>query len=175
MDEGRFPSILSPYRVQERAMVTGPVKAFLVWVLAISAAYHDLRWRKVPNRLILAGLICGVAVGALGGFPDLLRGIEGILLGMALLLPFFLLGGVGGGDVKSLAVIGLFTGPSLLLASFFWGACAGGGLALLSLAARRMAPSTHRATGTESPTPTTLPYAAILFLSAAVMLTRNVL
>ncbi|MBC7253094.1 MAG: prepilin peptidase [Actinobacteria bacterium] len=153
-------------------MGTGPVKAFLLWVLALSAAYHDLRWRKVPNRLILAGLICGTAAAALGGFPDLLRGMEGILLGTALLLPFFLLGGVGGGDVKSLAVIGLFTGPSLLLTSFFWGACAGGGLALLSLAVRRAAFSTDGVPEAERPAPPTLPYAAILFLSAAIFLTR---
>ncbi|MDI6874744.1 prepilin peptidase [Candidatus Solincola sp.] len=156
-------------------MGTGPVKAFLLWVLALSAAYFDFRWRKVPNRLILAGLICGAAAAAWGGRSDLLRGGAGFLLGTALLLPFFLLGGVGGGDVKSLAIIGLFTGPSLLLTSFFWGACAGGGIALLSLLARRAAPLVNRAPRAREAVFQTLPYAGILFLAAALFLTRAVM
>lgn len=153
-------------------MGTGPVKVFLLWMLALSASYFDFRWRKVPNPLILAGTVCGVAAAAWGGTSDLLRGTYGFLLGAALLLPFFLLGGVGGGDVKSLAVIGLFTGPSLLLASFFWGACAGGGLAVLHLLAGRM---TQKEGGSLRPgkaVHATLPYAGILFLTAALLLTH---
>lgn len=153
-------------------MGTGPVKALLLWTLALSASYFDFRWRKVPNLLILAGAFCGVAVAAWGGTSGLLRGVYGLLLGAALLFPFFLLGGVGGGDVKSLAVIGLFTGPSLLLASFFWGACAGGGMALFYLLSGRKA---NRKGGLPRPgkaTPPTLPYAALLFLTAAFLVTR---
>lgn len=156
-------------------MATGPVKAILLWALTLPAVYHDLRWRRVPNILILAGITCGAATVTLGGRSDILQGSCGFVLGFLLLLPFFLLGGVGGGDVKSLAVIGLFTGPSLLLTAFFWGACAGG-LAAIGIKLRNRHPLSGEVAARVGRTPhPTLPYAAILFLAAAITLSRAVL
>jgi prepilin peptidase CpaA len=89
-------------------------------------------------------------------------------LGLLLLLPAFLLGMVGGGDVKSLAVAGIFTGPHLLWVSFLRGAAIGGLAGLTVLAARRYRPPAGGKQESGEGTAWTLPYAGILLLCIAV-------
>jgi prepilin peptidase CpaA len=57
-------------------------------------------------------------------------GLFGWALGIALFLPFFLLRGMGGGDVKLLAALGAWLGPLALLTVTFYTALAGGVMAL---------------------------------------------
>lgn len=150
----------------------GPIGLSFLWLFAVSAAYFDLRYRKVPNWLILFALSAGLTVSAGGGWSGLRQGLCGFFMGLLLLMPAFVLHMVGGGDVKSLAVIGLFVGPHLLWPSFLLGAAVGGILALTVLAARYL-PWTRRLSGRErrfmrpGSGVWTLPYAAILSLSAA--------
>jgi len=148
----------------------GPAKLLVFWPIAITAAWTDLRSRRVPNPLVLAGLAAGTACAAWGGRQSLFAAAAGLALGSLFLFPAFLLGGVGGGDVKALALIGFFAGPSLLLTAFFWGAVAGGAAALAALLARSL--FRRRSAATPASTrPVTLPYAGILFLAAAVVMT----
>ncbi len=144
----------------------------LLCLFAFAAAWTDMRSRKVPNRLVLAGAACGTAVAACRGWQGLAAGLGGMLLGLLLLLPAFMLRLAGGGDVKCLAVIGLFTGPQLLWVSFLRGAVAGGLVAMVLLAARRLS-HLRRRDGKEASgrvilaASWTLPYAGILSLTAA--------
>ena len=138
----------------------------LLWTFALCAAYYDLRYRRVPNRLILAAAVAGGTLAAAGGWGSLRAGLEGMALGLALLLPFFLLGMVGGGDVKTLAVVGMAAGPGLLWVSFSCGAAAGGIAALWVLAAEHRRGRIAEGTGARAPA-RTIPYAGILALCAA--------
>lgn len=149
----------------------GPAKAVVFWLIAITASLFDLRHRRVPNLLILAGIIAGTAFSAIQGWPGLLRGTAGFLLGTALLFPFFLLGGVGGGDVKSLALIGLFAGPNLLIPAFMCGACLGGCVSALAVVHRRIRVSRSVPGSGSVQDRFTLPYAGVLFVAAAAFLT----
>ncbi len=149
----------------------GPVRLLSFWSIAILAACADFRSRRVPNPLVVAGLAAGMALAAWGGRQCLLAAAGGFLLGSLFLLPAFLLGGVGGGDVKSLAVIGLFTGPSLLVTSFLCGAAAGGVAALAVILSRRLPHHRLPARAQGGARSVTLPYAGILFLSAATVMT----
>jgi prepilin peptidase CpaA len=140
-----------------------------LWAFAAAVAYSDLRYRRVSNRFILAAMAAALALAACGGWDTLRCGFAGLFLGFLLLLPAFILRMVGGGDVKSLAVIGLIAGPGLLWTSFLCGAAAGGLAAVALIAARRL----RRANGGAGGMPAragspTLPYAAILSLSAAI-------
>ena len=56
--------------------------------------------------------------------------IVGGIVGLALMLPGYLFGGTGGGDVKLLAAIGTFLGPGRTLSAFIGAALAGGVIAL---------------------------------------------
>ena len=137
----------------------GAARIVLLWLFAAAASYCDIRYRRVPNRLVLAAAAAGFFLAACGGMCSLRSGLGGMLLGFALLFPAFMLHMVGGGDVKSLAVIGLIAGPGLLWVSFLCGAAAAGLAAAALLAARRSTePGTRRRT---------LPYAGILSLAAA--------
>lgn len=148
----------------------GPVKLLLFWPIAMVAAYTDFRFRRVPNPLVLTGLVVGTACAACCGRQPLLAATGGLALGFLLLFPAFLLGGVGGGDVKSLAIIGLFAGPSLLITAFFWGAAAAGATALAALLVRRLR-ARRSSAAPAPPRHTALPYAGILFLAAATVMT----
>ena len=85
-------------------------------LLGLAAGYTDLRSRRIPNWLTVPGLLIGVAANtALGGWTGLKTSLLGALLGLALLLPFVLLGALGAGDWKLAGALGAFTGPGLLV------------------------------------------------------------
>ena len=93
-------------------------------LLALIAGWTDFRSRRIPNWLTVPGLLVGLAMNiALGGRSGLLASLEGVGVGLALLLPFVLLRSLGAGDWKLAGALGAFTGPGrlvdLLLGSVF--------------------------------------------------------
>ena len=73
-------------------------------------ALWDIRTRRIPNALILVGLILGLALTTFQG--DFSNAIAGAGLALALGIIPFALRALGGGDVKAAIVIGLFVGPT---------------------------------------------------------------
>lgn len=72
------------------------------------AAFTDLKTDRIPNGLIIAGIIIGIA----GNFwvrMELLQSAASMLLAFALLYPLFKLGTLGAGDIKVLVMTGSFT------------------------------------------------------------------
>ena len=103
----------------------------VVIFLAGAACVTDILWRRVPNPLVIAGLGLGIGLNAWSwGFHGLLMSLVGAVLGVALFLPFFALGGMGAGDVKLLAALGSLLGPGDLVRTALVGALAGGLMAL---------------------------------------------
>lgn len=85
-------------------------------LLAVIAGGTDLRFRRIPNWLTVGGLLLGLSLNAgLGRWSGLKASLLGAALGLALLLPFWLLRSLGAGDVKFAAALGAFTGPRLLV------------------------------------------------------------
>jgi prepilin peptidase CpaA len=113
------------------------LQAALLLLVSI-AAINDLATRRIPNRLLLAGLACALVLRLLSAAPlaALLAALGGLALGLVLFLPFYLLRGMAAGDVKLMAVVGAFAGPNdvLSIAVLTW--CAGGVMALLVVLAR---------------------------------------
>lgn len=106
-----------------------PVAALAV---ALIACVTDLRHRRIPNVLTFGAAAAALLFhGVTSGFAGLQVAAGGWLLGTALFLPFFLLRGMGGGDVKLLAALGAWLGA----ASVFWlavyASIAGGVLAIV--------------------------------------------
>ncbi len=100
--------------------------------LAFGACILDLRTRRIPNALTLGGAV-GACVYALAfhGARGLTMSLAGWAAGLAIFLPFFLLRGLGAGDVKLMACLGAWLGPGLAVWSALYAALAGGVLALI--------------------------------------------
>jgi prepilin peptidase CpaA len=78
---------------------------------AITGAAFDLKTRKIPNRLIVAGLFCGILMHALQhGISGICDSVGSALLAGGIFLVFYLLGGMGAGDVKLMAAVASLAG-----------------------------------------------------------------
>src|SRR5262245_48655165 len=78
-----------------------------VAVLVIVAATYDLRFRRIPNWLVLVGIVSGFALNTLGGGLSGLRMAgSGFLLAFGIYVTLFALRAMGAGDVKLMAAVG---------------------------------------------------------------------
>jgi prepilin peptidase CpaA len=98
------------------------------------ASFFDIKERRIPNWLILFGLIGGVVLGALQGSMQLIFSVAGFLVGIVTLLIPFAFGWMGAGDVKLFAAIGALLGYTRLPRVFFYSCLVAGIMALLALA-----------------------------------------
>lgn len=99
------------------------------------ACIVDTRTSRIPNVLTLGLLAVGLAYnGFLGGWGGLGQGALGALVGLSVFLVPYLMGGMGGGDVKAMAGLGALLGPAPILWVFLYTAVAGGVLAVLHYA-----------------------------------------
>ena len=87
----------------------------LLVLLAIAVAW-DVTKRKIPNLLIVIGLVVAL-IGQffLAGGQGWLAWLLGLLAGFAAFLPLYLLRGTAAGDVKLMATVGAFVGWGLAL------------------------------------------------------------
>lgn len=112
-----------------------PFEFALLW-LVFQAAVTDLAVRKIPNVLVLAGLLLALALHCRLG-PDgawLSAWLAGALAGFFLFLPLYAAGGMAAGDVKLMAMAGAFAGPSLACGIAAASVLAGGALGLVLMA-----------------------------------------
>jgi prepilin peptidase CpaA len=156
----------------------------LLLLLAL-ATWVDLRTNRIPNAIVLAGILLAfVFAGAAAGPRGLAAALAGVLVAGGCLLPFHLGGGMGAGDVKLMAMVGAFLGPLgalsavalTLVAGLLLSAAAllatqavasGFGLRLLSSASARMP---RPATEQGSARSLRFPYAMAILLGTLVSL-----
>lgn len=107
------------------------------------ALYHDLSMRRIPNWLVLAGLLSGIgwsllAASAVGAPPPngseagLAKSLLGAVTGLAVMLPLYFLHAMGAGDAKLMGAIGSFLGPMQVLGAVLLIFVAGGLLSLIA-------------------------------------------
>ncbi|MDN7803209.1 A24 family peptidase [Burkholderia gladioli] len=90
---------------------------FLAWTVTV--AIGDFRYRRIPNSLVVAGLICGFAAVAAGHNPfgiTIAGAIIGISVAFVGLFPFFAWRLTGAADVKVFMALGAWCGWKIL----FW-------------------------------------------------------
>ena len=106
--------------------------AWAVVATGVAAVGFDLATRRVPNALTFgtAGAALVFAF-AMQGWSGLGWALAGWAVGCALFLPWFLLGGMGAGDVKLLAGLGAWLGPMGALWAALLAGVIGGPLALV--------------------------------------------
>ena len=109
----------------------------IVFAGTVAGALIDVRTRRVPNVVTFSLAAAGVVVAAAGIGPiGLMAALAGCGTGLALMLPGYLIGGTGAGDVKLLAAAGTLLGPATTIWAFAFTLIAGGAIALLVAALR---------------------------------------
>jgi prepilin peptidase CpaA len=108
--------------------------------LAIAITYMDVRYRRIPNKLVLATMLGGLGLNTFfGGTHALLASFGGAALAFALMFFLHLFGTMGAGDVKLFASIGAIIGVSHVLPTLLVVAITGGVLAICKMVyARRV-------------------------------------
>ena len=116
--------------------------ALLAALLGLALAY-DIGRRRIPNWLVVAGLIAGLGYSLFSawnqGASAQAIGVEGLgkpslgaATGLLIMLPSYLLRAMGAGDAKLMAAIGAFLGPLQITGAALLTFVAGGVLALLA-------------------------------------------
>jgi prepilin peptidase CpaA len=100
--------------------------------LLLAGCVTDIRARRIPNELVLAILLAGIAFSVTSGI-GLAASLGGCALGFAIWILFHLFGVIGAGDVKFFAAAGAWLGPVLAWKAALIAALAGGVLAILFL------------------------------------------
>lgn len=107
----------------------------ILLVMLAAAVATDLLYRKIPNALTFSAAACGLLYHIyFNGLDGFLFSLEGLLLGLGLLLFFHASGMMGAGDVKLMGAVGSILGPAAVFKAFLFTAIAGGIYALIVLA-----------------------------------------
>lgn len=115
-----------------------PVTVIVLTSALIVAAVIDYRRQRIPNWLTVPLFVAGFGWHFyLEGPQGLLFALYGAGLGFGLMLVPYLLGFMGGGDVKVMAAIGAWLGTGDGFAAFLFSAAAGGVYAVVIMLSKR--------------------------------------
>jgi len=111
---------------------------FFFLCLLFGIAFLDFLYARICNKMILGLVMVGfLYMLVVQGFSGLLQSLLGILLGLALLIVPYAMGGMAAGDVKLMGAVGAFLGPGGVFIAFLYSAIAGGLYALALIVAGR--------------------------------------
>ncbi|GGB88761.1 type 4 prepilin peptidase 1 [Marinobacterium zhoushanense] len=103
----------------------------LLLLILLLAVVKDWRRNRIPNWLTYSSLLAGLVLQYVFLHVDgLMIGLKGAGVGLAVLLPFYLMGGMGAGDVKLMAAAGSFIGPMAAMTAACVALVVGGCVAL---------------------------------------------
>jgi prepilin peptidase CpaA len=108
------------------------------FAIAAAACWFDVRTRRIPNALTFTAAAVGLlAVTVIHGGQGTVASAAGLLAGLVVFFPLFVLRGLGGGDVKLMGALGAWLGTSMVFGVAFYTALAGGALALALMVRHR--------------------------------------
>jgi prepilin peptidase CpaA len=113
-----------------------PLHALAV-LISLPIIGYDVYARRVPNAVLVAGLLSGACWLAWSLSPSMaIDASLGLVLGLISMLPFYVMRWMGAGDVKFFAVLGFLMGWRLLLPVWIAASLLSGLHALFVLATR---------------------------------------
>jgi prepilin peptidase CpaA len=138
-------------------------RAVLIVIVGVAAVLEDLTRRRISNWTSGGAMIAGLIVHfAQRGWTGVLHSLFGSAIGFAVFLIFYLLGGMGGGDVKLMAGFGALLGDARIVPAALLAAVSGGLMAAIYLAVRAVA----RRVGSGAKACESIPYAPAITAGA---------
>lgn len=110
-------------------------------LLLLASVWTDVKECRIPNQFVLSGLALGILfntvlpeglgfASSLPGGLGLWSALAGAAIGLAVMLPLYLLRAMGAGDVKLMAMAGAFLGPEDVIGAVLCSFITGGVLSL---------------------------------------------
>jgi prepilin peptidase CpaA len=119
-----------------------------IWItglVGVAATVEDLAHRKISNWIPVAALFGGIGCQmARHGWMGLPLALAGAVGGFSVFLLFYILGGMGAGDIKLMAGFGAILGYGRLLEAALWTAGVGGLIAAGVIACQAVAAARWR-------------------------------
>src|ERR1041384_2523250 len=110
------------------------MKLLLLVPMAVFIIYFDVRYRRIPNLLVLGLLIGGLTINiSFGGFSGALTSLEGFALAFLPMFLIHLFGAMGAGDVKLFGAVGSVIGVSMVPMTFVLVVMLGAALAVYTM------------------------------------------
>jgi prepilin peptidase CpaA len=110
-----------------------------VWIsgiVGVAAIVDDVKRRQISNWIPASAFVAGLILQTIqGGWRGAGEALLGTVTGAGVFLIFYLMGGMGGGDVKLMAGFGAVLGVRRLLEAALWTAGCGGLMAALVIVA----------------------------------------
>lgn len=104
-------------------------------ILLLTGAVSDSRFHRIPNWLTLSAAVLAILYHTgMKGLEGFIFSIEGVGVGIAVLIIPYLIGGVGAGDAKLMGAVGGLLGPEGAFMAFLFTSIIGGIYALVLLA-----------------------------------------
>jgi prepilin peptidase CpaA len=118
--------------IAEAAMIA--IGALLLWTVRT-----DFREQRIPNATCLSLIITGLVLQvSAAGWQGVLMWFTGMITGLAVFLPLYLLKGMAAGDVKLMAALGAGLGPLSTLYAALFTLIAGGVMGLIVILGSRI-------------------------------------
>lgn len=112
----------------------GLINDILFSLLILISAYFDVKSKRIPNIITLPAIITGFSLHIVfDGLNGFWFSTQGSLLGFGIFIIPFILGGMGGGDVKLMAAIGALKGWRFVLLTTIYSGLAGGVIVIIIL------------------------------------------
>jgi prepilin peptidase CpaA len=107
--------------MQNSANCAAVATSVCAFVLLVLCAYWDVRYRRIPNWATLPGTALGLGLNGLFlGWQGMKESGLGLLVGFGALVVLFVLGWMGGGDVKLMAAVGALKGYPFIVSALFY-------------------------------------------------------
>src|SRR4026209_2648887 len=121
------------------------VKLAVLVPLAASVIYQDVKYRRIPNIVVLTALVAGIGINIFfDGWHGLLDSLLGFGLGFVPMLLLHIFGAMGAGDGKLGGAVGAILGVGLMPITLVLVAILGGILAIyMTLRAGTMLSTMH--------------------------------
>jgi len=108
--------------------------ALLFFPLALMIVYMDVRYRRIPNKLVLVILVGGIILNTVfGGLNGLLLSLGGFAFAFGVFFFLHVFGTLGAGDVKLFGAIGAIGGVYMVLPTLIVVALTGGIFAICKM------------------------------------------